>query len=152
MNERLTIEKETASFLRIGSLNVRVKKTTEAFNNLMTSAGIASGIASGSAKMQDRLNKPWGSVDNLQTNAAPTVELQIMGPPKQTAAKKKRPIRDTAPFISLPLQNHQMQMQMQMQMQHDHFFTSQPPLIENKEEYETDSDSAYGFGNGWTNS
>ena len=76
MNERLTIEKETASFLRIGSLNVRVKKTTEAFNNLMTSAGIASGIASGiaagSAKVQDRLNKPWGSVDNLQTSV-PTV-------------------------------------------------------------------------------
>jgi len=111
----------------------------------MTSAGIASGIASGSAKMQDRLsNKPWGSVDNLQTSV-PTVELQIMGPPKQAIAKKKRPSRELAPFISLPLQNNQMQ------MQHDHLFTSHPPLIENKEEYETDSDSAYGFGNGWSN-
>lgn len=68
-----------------------------------------------------------------------------MGPPKQTIAKKKRSTKEVTPFNSLPPQHHLIQ------MQNDQLFNSQPPLIENKEEYETDSDSAYGFGNGWSN-
>ena len=69
INMPLFTEKEAAGFLRIGSLNVRVKKTTEAFNNLISSAG--------STKVDkldkvDRLNKPWGSVDSLQS-PVPTV-------------------------------------------------------------------------------
>lgn len=46
------------------------------------------------------------------------------------------------PLISLP-----------MNFQHTNQFTC-PPVhepSENKEDYETDSDSAYGFGNGWQN-
>ena len=52
MNYEMIVEKEAAAagFLRIGSLNVRVKKTTEAFNNLLSSAGAS---------------KNWGSIDNL---------------------------------------------------------------------------------------
>jgi hypothetical protein len=51
-------EKEAAGFLRIGSLNVRVKKTTEAFNNLLSSAG-------GYNKAEKQVTKLWGSADNL---------------------------------------------------------------------------------------
>lgn len=39
-------------FLRIGSLNVRVKKTTEAFSNFLGVGG-------------DKLHKNWGSADDL---------------------------------------------------------------------------------------
>jgi len=136
INMPLFTEKEAAGFLRIGSLNVRVKKTTEAFNNLISSAG--------STKVDkldkvDRLNKPWGSVDSLQS-PVPTVEVQIMAAPKQVPAKKKRP-KDFPQLISMPIQMNQM-----------NHLAHQPPLIENKEEYETDSDSAYGFGNSWSNS
>ncbi|XP_047097953.1 ankyrin repeat domain-containing protein SOWAHA isoform X3 [Schistocerca piceifrons] len=42
-------------FLRIGSLNVRVKKTTEAFSNFL-GVGINS----------DKIHKTWGSADNIQ--------------------------------------------------------------------------------------
>lgn len=59
--KRLLTEKEAAAgFLRIGSLNVRVKKTTEAFNNLLSSAG-----GSGTFSNTKTYNKPWGSIDNL---------------------------------------------------------------------------------------
>nr|CAD7415185.1 unnamed protein product [Timema poppensis] len=43
-------------FLRIGSLNMRVKKTTEAFSNFL-------GVGTPSS---DKLHKTWGSADNIQ--------------------------------------------------------------------------------------
>lgn len=46
------IEKDLG-FLRIGSLNVRVKRTTEAFSNFL-------GVGS-----NDKIHKHWGSADNL---------------------------------------------------------------------------------------
>lgn len=42
-------------FLRIGSLNVRVKRTTEAFSNFL-----------GVGQSSDKLHKTWGSADNIQ--------------------------------------------------------------------------------------
>lgn len=42
-------------FLRIGSLNVRVKRTTEAFSNFL-------GVGNNSEK----IHKTWGSADNIQ--------------------------------------------------------------------------------------
>ena len=55
------IEKEAAAagFLRIGSLNVRVKKTTEAFNNLLSSN------SGSSTKLEKLYSKQWGSIDGL---------------------------------------------------------------------------------------
>lgn len=48
-------------FLRIGSLNVRVKKTTEAFSNFL-------GVGSSSINPIDaseKMHKGWGSADNI---------------------------------------------------------------------------------------
>jgi len=41
--------------LRIGSLNVRVKRTTEAFSNFL-----------GVGQSSEKLYKIWGSADNIQ--------------------------------------------------------------------------------------
>ncbi|CAH1980816.1 unnamed protein product [Acanthoscelides obtectus] len=51
-------------FLRIGSLNVRVKKTTEAFSNFL---GVGSGSAAtvNPSDCSDKILKGWGSADNL---------------------------------------------------------------------------------------
>ena len=53
------------SFLRIGSLNVRVKKTTEAFNSLITTG----------LQMGDRLHGRWGSSDSVNDVSAPPPRL-----------------------------------------------------------------------------
>lgn len=63
------------SFLRIGSLNVRVKKTTEAFSNFLgVGATRSSAYVPKSARERDdrrsedvdQLHKSWGSADNIQ--------------------------------------------------------------------------------------
>ncbi|XP_015116107.1 ankyrin repeat domain-containing protein SOWAHB [Diachasma alloeum] len=61
-------------FLRIGSLNVRVKRTTEAFSQFL---GVAS---SGN---NEKIHKSWGSADNIQEN-------KVMPPPKYAPIKKRR--------------------------------------------------------------
>ncbi|XP_063235252.1 uncharacterized protein LOC134538142 [Bacillus rossius redtenbacheri] len=63
-------------FLRIGSLNVRVKKTTEAFSNFL-------GV--GAVQTNERLHKTWGSADNIQQ-----VGSDAMPPPKFAPQKKRR--------------------------------------------------------------
>lgn len=48
-------------FLRIGSLNVRVKRTTEAFSNFL-------GVGSASinpVEAAEKMHKGWGSADNI---------------------------------------------------------------------------------------
>ncbi|KOC64088.1 Ankyrin repeat domain-containing protein SOWAHB [Habropoda laboriosa] len=52
-------EKEPG-FLRIGSLNVRVKRTTEAFSQFL---GVATSSASSN---HEKIHKNWGSADNVQ--------------------------------------------------------------------------------------
>lgn len=47
------IVKDAAAFLRIGSLNVKVRKTTEAFNSLL------------SRDVDAKLHRAWGSSDSL---------------------------------------------------------------------------------------
>nr|CAD7439982.1 unnamed protein product [Timema bartmani] len=71
-----SLEKDLG-FLRIGSLNMRVKKTTEAFSNFL-------GVGTPSS---DKLHKTWGSADNIQQ-----VE-QVMQPPKFAPVKRRRPKR-----------------------------------------------------------
>jgi hypothetical protein len=50
----LAAEKDLG-FLRIGSLNVRVKRTTEAFSNFL-----------GVGQSSEKIHKTWGSADNIQ--------------------------------------------------------------------------------------
>jgi hypothetical protein len=49
------VAEKDLGFLRIGSLNVRVKRTTEAFSNFL-----------GVGQSSDKLHKTWGSADNIQ--------------------------------------------------------------------------------------
>lgn len=73
-NTIFLLEKE--SFLRIGSLNVRVKKTTEAFSNFLgVGATRSSAYIPKSARDRDErrsddgeLLKTWGSADNIQVS------------------------------------------------------------------------------------
>ncbi|KAJ2954217.1 hypothetical protein O0L34_g2457 [Tuta absoluta] len=80
------------SFLRIGSLNVRVKKTTEAFSNFL---GVGATRSSAyMPKIRDRdidrrsaegeqLHKTWGSADNIQK------EEKLMPPPMSGKVKRR---------------------------------------------------------------
>lgn len=64
-------------FLRIGSLNVRVKKTTEAFSNFLGVGSTQTRIPSSTpynnrssappsaASHFDKMHKTWGSADNI---------------------------------------------------------------------------------------
>uniref|UniRef100_A0A8D8YKV6 Ankyrin repeat domain-containing protein SOWAHC n=1 Tax=Cacopsylla melanoneura TaxID=428564 RepID=A0A8D8YKV6_9HEMI len=70
-------------FLRIGSLNVRVKKTTEAFSNFL-----------GGKSEPEKLHKTWGSADNLHQ------EDSRMAPPKFTSIKKRKSKRGPSDFVS----------------------------------------------------
>lgn len=50
-------------FLRIGSLNVRVKKTTEALSNFW---GVGGGsIVNPIDAISEKVHKGWGSADNI---------------------------------------------------------------------------------------
>lgn len=50
------ITEKDLGFLRIGSLNVRVKRTTEAFSNFL-------GVGQ---QNTEKIHKNWGSADNVQ--------------------------------------------------------------------------------------
>ncbi|XP_076665296.1 ankyrin repeat domain family member sosondowah isoform X3 [Andrena cerasifolii] len=65
-------------FLRIGSLNVRVKRTTEAFSQFL---GVATSSASSN---HEKIHKSWGSADNVQ------LDQKMMPPPKYAPIKKRR--------------------------------------------------------------
>ncbi|XP_011863134.1 PREDICTED: ankyrin repeat domain-containing protein SOWAHB isoform X2 [Vollenhovia emeryi] len=66
-------------FLRIGSLNVRVKRTTEAFSQFL---GVAT--SSTTSNNNEKIHKSWGSADNVQ------LEQKLMPPPKYAPIKKRR--------------------------------------------------------------
>ncbi|KAJ8665156.1 hypothetical protein QAD02_006818, partial [Eretmocerus hayati] len=69
-------------FLRIGSLNVRVKRTTEAFSQFL---GVATNPSSNN---NEKIHKSWGSADNLPAD-------KLMPPPKCAPIKKRRSRRAT---------------------------------------------------------
>ncbi|XP_065574704.1 uncharacterized protein LOC136036415 [Artemia franciscana] len=112
-------EKE-GGFLRIGSINVRVKKTTEKFNNLLGGDRI-------SHFATEKKYKSWGSIDNIQS----TIDRQLMPPPK--GIKKKR--SKEWPAVEKPM---------------IHIVNSPGLAPIHSESEDTDSDSAYGFGSDWT--
>ncbi|XP_047097948.1 ankyrin repeat domain-containing protein SOWAHB isoform X2 [Schistocerca piceifrons] len=106
-------------FLRIGSLNVRVKKTTEAFSNFL-GVGINS----------DKIHKTWGSADNIQQ-----VDRRRMPPPKAAPLKKRRSRHGAADFTgsySTPSTP-----------------PSQSRTANSEPGQDSDSDTACGFGNNW---
>ncbi|KAJ0184111.1 hypothetical protein K1T71_000534 [Dendrolimus kikuchii] len=80
------------SFLRIGSLNVRVKKTTEAFSNFLgVGATRSSAYVPKSARDRDerrpsedgnQLHKSWGSADNIQDD-------KLMPPPMSSKVRRR---------------------------------------------------------------
>ncbi|XP_011160241.1 ankyrin repeat domain-containing protein SOWAHB [Solenopsis invicta] len=76
-------------FLRIGSLNVRVKRTTEAFSQFL---GVAT--SSTANNNNEKIHKSWGSADNVQ------LDQKLMPPPKYAPIKKRRS-RRTQDFNSL---------------------------------------------------
>ncbi|XP_018338218.1 PREDICTED: ankyrin repeat domain-containing protein SOWAHB isoform X3 [Trachymyrmex septentrionalis] len=67
-------------FLRIGSLNVRVKRTTEAFSQFL---GVATSSTTNNNN-NEKIHKSWGSADNVQ------LEQKLMPPPKYAPIKKRR--------------------------------------------------------------
>ncbi|XP_053686483.1 uncharacterized protein LOC128736023 [Sabethes cyaneus] len=81
-----------SGFLRIGSLNVRVKRTTEAFSNFL---GVGTNTTRLPQNMRtsappnsayfEKLHKSWGSADNIPH------EDNTMPPPKYGSVKKRRP-------------------------------------------------------------
>ncbi|XP_030767459.1 ankyrin repeat domain-containing protein SOWAHB isoform X2 [Sitophilus oryzae] len=115
-------------FLRIGSFNVRVKKTTEAFSNFL-------GVGSSSSvtpvdSMSDKVHKGWGSADNLNKEI-------IMGPPKNYGSRKKSKKNETSmgsipSTPKTPTKNYSS--------------TSLPIANTNND---SDSDSAAGFDSSW---
>ena len=68
------------SFLRIGSLNVRVKKTTEAFGNFL-------GKSNSSASIERILHKNWGSADNIPEAEVSKIAFFIFPHPDLTCVK-----------------------------------------------------------------
>ncbi|XP_043248925.1 ankyrin repeat domain-containing protein SOWAHB isoform X2 [Colletes gigas] len=134
-------------FLRIGSLNVRVKRTTEAFSQFL---GVATSSVSSN---HEKLHKSWGSADNVQ------LEQKMMPPPKYAPIKKRRS-RRAQDFGS----------------SRDHHAASQPntPLLQGKvsrssqhrrptsttaagpvrtqQSNDSDSDTACGFDSAWRGS
>ncbi|KAL3284330.1 hypothetical protein HHI36_018494 [Cryptolaemus montrouzieri] len=67
-------------FLRIGSLNVRVKKTTEAFSNFLGVGGSTINPIDGTT---DKLHKGWGSADNVND------QKETMQAPRGYIGRKK---------------------------------------------------------------
>ncbi|VEN55722.1 unnamed protein product [Callosobruchus maculatus] len=110
-------------FLRIGSLNVRVKKTTEAFSNFL---GVGGGSTVNPSECNEKVLKGWGSADN--------VNKESMGAPKGGGPKKKSKTKYDSGRYSTPSTPRTP----------NKSFNS---LVGN----ESDSDSAAGFDSHWKN-
>ncbi|OXU30553.1 hypothetical protein TSAR_003057 [Trichomalopsis sarcophagae] len=102
-------------FLRIGSLNVRVKRTTEAFNQFL---GVTTKTSSNNS---EKIHKTWGSADNLPAD-------KVMPPPKYAQIKKRRSRRATD-FVSSRSNNQQQQTANNQQCQQTASQPSTPTLL-----------------------
>ncbi|XP_011313974.1 ankyrin repeat domain-containing protein SOWAHB isoform X2 [Fopius arisanus] len=133
-------------FLRIGSLNVRVKRTTEAFSQFL---GVAS---SGN---NEKIHKSWGSADNIQEN-------KMMPPPKYAPIKKRRsrraqdftPSRHQAasqPSTPLP-QAKIVDNSSRMAKRPSSTTAVSPSTPIAPREHDSDSDGACGFDSAWRGS
>ncbi|XP_022832486.1 ankyrin repeat domain-containing protein SOWAHB isoform X2 [Spodoptera litura] len=84
----INAQSKKEGFLRIGSLNVRVKKTTEAFSNFLgVGATRSSAYVPKSAREERRSDdsdqlKSWGSADNIQDD-------KLMPPPNNNKVRRR---------------------------------------------------------------
>ncbi|BES98149.1 Ankyrin repeat [Nesidiocoris tenuis] len=108
-------------FLRIGSLNVRVKRTTEAFSHFL-------GVGN-----PEKIHKHWGSADNLHQG-----DSKRMPPPKYAPIKKRKSKRgqDFAPMRAHSL------------LEKRPVSVPEANKTENSNP-DSDSDTAAGFGTTW---
>ncbi|XP_050301594.1 uncharacterized protein LOC126739818 [Anthonomus grandis grandis] len=115
-------------FLRIGSLNVRVKKTTEAFSNFL---GVGnSGSINPSESMGDKVHKGWGSADNVNKDSMPAPKSYVSRKKSKRAIDSGLSSTPTTP--KTPVKN---------------FSSISLPNQTN----DSDSDSAAGFDSNWKN-
>ncbi|CAH0715991.1 unnamed protein product, partial [Brenthis ino] len=90
-NLHLVLKNEKEGFLRIGSLNVRVKKTTEAFSNFLGVGATRSSayVPKSRDRDLDRRSddgdqlKSWGSADNIQKDD------KLMPPPMSSKVRRR---------------------------------------------------------------
>ncbi|KAF5289150.1 hypothetical protein FQR65_LT02040 [Abscondita terminalis] len=114
-------------FLRIGSLNVRVKRTTEAFSNFL---GVGGGSSiNPSDNLPEKVYKSWGSADNLsQDNLMPAPK----GYPGKRKSKKSLEYSGVSSTPGTPRQ-------------------VQRNLMHRNSLQDSDSDTAAGFDSQWQN-
>lgn len=137
-------------FLRIGSLNVRVKRTTEAFSQFL---GVATSSASSN---HEKIHKSWGSADNVQ------LDQKMMPPPKYAPIKKRS--RRAQDFSSL--REHQaasqpttplLQGKVSRSSQQMHRRPTSTTAVgsaasKTQQNNDSDSDTACGFDSAWRGS
>ncbi|XP_069946370.1 uncharacterized protein [Cherax quadricarinatus] len=128
--QRRNSVKEAAGFLRIGSLNVKVRKTTEAFNNLL------------SRDVEARLHRTWGSSDSLPDAEK---ESKSMPPPKFGPIKKRKTKKDRDFVQTRPVSAYSALAPADDISPHTAMMPSMMPSMN----ADSDSDSAYGFGSEW---
>jgi len=118
-----------SSFLRIGSLNVRVKKTTEAFGNFLGKSPSASHI-------ERVVHKNWGSADHIQdSETGHDKDKEMMPPPnmpRSRASSSSSKSRKSKARRSLQIPN------------------SESSSIQETQS-DSESDTACGFGSEWAN-
>ncbi|XP_063607140.1 uncharacterized protein LOC134781806 [Penaeus indicus] len=127
--QRRNSVKEAAGFLRIGSLNVKVRKTTEAFNNLL------------SREVESKLHRSWGSSDSIPDADK---ESKSMPPPKFGPIKKRKTKRDRDFVASRPVSAYPALAPTEETTSTSSTASTVPPI-----NADSDSDSAYGFGSEW---
>ncbi|KAK1118757.1 hypothetical protein K0M31_014757 [Melipona bicolor] len=143
-------------FLRIGSLNVRVKRTTEAFSQFLGVATSSSASSSSSSNNNEKIHKSWGSADNVQ------LDQKMMPPPKYAPIKKRRS-RRAQDFGSS--RNHQaasqpttplLQGKVSRSSQSMHRRPTSTTVINSaapkSQQNDSDSDTACGFDSAWRGS
>ncbi|XP_032666378.1 ankyrin repeat domain-containing protein SOWAHB isoform X2 [Odontomachus brunneus] len=143
-------------FLRIGSLNVRVKRTTEAFSQFL---GVATSSSSSNTagSNNEKIHKSWGSADNVQ------LDQKMMPPPKYAPIKKRRSRRaqDFGPSrgqqaASQPttplLQGKVNRPNNQAVQRRPTSTTSVNSVVSNVQQNDSDSDTACGFDSAWRGS
>ncbi|XP_035727766.1 ankyrin repeat domain-containing protein SOWAHC-like isoform X4 [Vespa mandarinia] len=142
-------------FLRIGSLNVRVKRTTEAFSQFL---GVATS-SSNSNNNNEKIHKSWGSADNVQK-----LDQKVMPPPKYAPVKKRRSRRTqdfsrgqqqqaasqpNTPVLQGKATNRQNQIGNRRPTSTSSVNSAIPT---NQQNNDSDSDTACGFDSAWRGS
>ncbi|XP_014482377.1 PREDICTED: ankyrin repeat domain-containing protein SOWAHC isoform X3 [Dinoponera quadriceps] len=144
-------------FLRIGSLNVRVKRTTEAFSQFLGVATSSSNSSNTAGSNNEKIHKSWGSADNVQ------LDQKMMPPPKYAPIKKRRSRRaqDFGPSrgqqaTSQPttplLQGKVSRANNQAIQRRPTSTMSVNSVVSNVQQNDSDSDTACGFDSAWRGS